>query len=220
MAISVAFCSKIIPSALSKKSFFFGKPNKLCYNSQKNSNVLRNLTVSVALYSKIATSSRFRKSTFFWKTFFFKTSQFFWGFWEILLIASHSTAYFLPPAIFETFKFSLENASFFRKKPTFLRVLRNLTLPFAFDIQLANFKCFQKIQFFSEKNIWFFRIQSLNVSRNLTNSVVSAASLLPLALFKNSHFFSKNPLTFSEKNYKRFEKTYYFLPFLQQTWYL
>ena len=95
----------------------------------------------------------------------------------------------LIPAIFEKFKVFFGKRIFFFKKSQLLRVLRNQTVPFAFDIQLVNFNCFQKIQVFFSKNHLFFRIQKLNVSRNLTNSVNAAASLLPLAFYRKFNVF-------------------------------
>ena len=122
MAILVAFYGKNHTFNRFKiYSNFFGEPFLFFFITAKNLNVLRNLTVSVALYSKIATSSHFRKINFFWKThLFFRTAQIFWNFWEIWRIELHSAANLPASAIFENFKvFSRKTHLFLQKNPTF-----------------------------------------------------------------------------------------------------
>ena len=140
-------------------------------------NVLRNLTLSVAFYSKIANFSFFQKNSKFFRKpiFFYKEAQIFWTFWEncqfqiklksiffcknlvsvlyqptiwtfweILLLQLLSTANLIPLAIFEIFNVFFRKNHFFLQKTQFLKFLRNLTVPFEFDIKLAN--CFSRIR--------------------------------------------------------------------------
>ena len=127
LPILVAFYSKIHTYSCFKKKFIFSGKPLYFFITAKNSNVFRNLTVSVALYGKNASSSHFRKNQgFSWKiNSFSKTAQIVWVLWDNWQIEFHSTAKLPPSVIFEKFKFFSGSPIFFGKTQS-LNVLRNL----------------------------------------------------------------------------------------------
>ena len=207
LPILVAFYSKIHTYSCSKKnSFFFGKPLYF-YITAKNSNVFRNLTVSVALYSKIATSSHFRKINFFLKNppFFseqLKFFEFFEKYDESSCILQQTCQH---QQFLKTSRFFLGKRIVFCKKTQLLKVLRTLTVPFAFDIQLANFNCFQRIQVFFSKNHLFFRFQIWTFWEILLIQSMLRQVCYLQPFNKNSRFFYEN-LSFFFKKKTNFER--------------
>ena len=121
-------------------------------------NVLRNFTILVAFYGKIATFSDSEKIQYFFSknpSVFLKKKHIFWTFWEILLFQSHFTANLLPLAILKKFNiFFSKNQSIFLRTQT-LNVLRNLTFLVAFYGKFATFSNSEKIQYFSRKTHLF-----------------------------------------------------------------
>ena len=121
-------------------------------------NVLRNLTVSVALYSKIATSSHFRKINFFWKThLFFQNSS---NFLKFLRNLTNRVAFCSKPASISNFwklqVFFSENASFLAKKPNFWKFWEILLFRSHSTSNWLTSTVFKKFKFFSEKNVYCF----------------------------------------------------------------
>ena len=106
-------------------------------------NVLRNITSSVAFYSKFATFINFLKSRIFLfgKThpLFLRETPIFWTFWEFLQFQWPCSATFLLLAILGKARiFSKYQCLFFQKKTKVLNVLRDLTNSIAFLIKLIN----------------------------------------------------------------------------------
>ena len=104
LTYSVAFCIKLAASSgLQKNSkFFFRKTSLFLSRRSHFSNVLRDLTNSVASYNNYFYLQRFLKKSIFFreKPIYITWKTNFWRFWELLFIQSQCTASLLPLAIF------------------------------------------------------------------------------------------------------------------------
>ena len=129
-----------------------------CFLTANSLNILRDLTLSVAFYSKFNNPGHFQKfqSFFSEKPFFLKKTNF-WKFRENSLFRSHSTSNLLTVSVAVDIKLAK------------LGCLQ----------KLAKLGCLQKFRFLFRKNHLFLEPK---MSRNLTDSFNSAATLLPLSI--------------------------------------
>ena len=124
--------------------------------------VLRNLTNSVAFYSKFAAVSGFHKNSrsFFENSFFFQGETTFLTLWEPLLIQLHPTTNFLSLAFYKNSIVLSKNPYTFLKKKQNLNVSRGPTFSVAFYRKFATFSDFlKKKQIFFSKNPPYFSIK-------------------------------------------------------------
>ena len=142
--------AKLLPSVISKWIHIFWRIQYF-FITAKNLNVLRNVSVSVEFYCKVATFSHFKVNSFFSENpcTFLKQPKV-WSFREMLVFQLDSTANLLPPANFYTFKIFVRKTHFFiLKKPEVWRFWGLLQ----FQSILRKLCClchFERIQFFSK----------------------------------------------------------------------
>ena len=123
---------KLLPLVVFKKlKFFFDESISFFPNKSQFSTVLRNLTTSVAFYTKFATFGDFWEFRFFSKnpSVLFKKNQI-WTFWELSKFQSYFSASLIPMAIvFEKKKIlPQKNPNIFSKNTNFFNVLRVLAV--------------------------------------------------------------------------------------------
>ena len=153
---------------MNKFSFFSRSPSIYLERTQIL-NALRNLTISVAFYGKLATLSNLKKFNFFQEAHLFTLKEpKFWTLWEFILFHSHSTANLLPVGIFQKFRIFFEKPIsfilFFLKKTKiwmFWDILLFQSHSRAFLLSLAIFK---KIKIFFEVLSSFFK-KDLKIER-------------------------------------------------------
>ena len=137
--------AKLLPPAnFYNFQIFVRKTHFFYFKKAWSSNFLRAVTLSVDSMACLLPLLFLKTSVFLEKP---KSSLIFpnpksWMFWETLLIPSHCTAILLPSAIFENFQVFFGKNHLFLQKTQLLNVLINLTVPFAFNIKLAN--CFSR----------------------------------------------------------------------------
>ena len=138
VTVSVHFFGKFAAFAILKEVSFSLKTD-VFFNTSKSQNfsVLRNLTNSFALYSKIVTISDFWKfQEFFGKPILFCKKPNIWTFWEISLFHSHSTSNWLNVSVavgiklaelsfFQNFRFLFQKHHLFFQNPNFRVILLN-----------------------------------------------------------------------------------------------
>ena len=166
-------------------------------------NVLRNFTILVAFYGKLATFSDFEKIRYFFRknpSVFLKT--------QILNVLRNFTILLAFYGKFPTFSdpkkfryFFSKNRSILLKKAQFLNVLRKFTFWVAFYGKFATFGDFEKIQNFVSKNpsIFLKKIKLWTFSEILLLRSHFASNLLPSAISKKFNVFLKNPSIFFKK---------------------
>ena len=129
---------------------------------------MRNLTNSVAFYSKFAAVSGFHKNSrsFFENSFFFQGETTFLTLWEPLLIQLHPTTNFLSLAFYKKFYCFIEKPIYFSLKKQNLNVSRGPTFSIAFYRKFATFSDFlKKKQYFFQKTHHILPSKNLNLER-------------------------------------------------------
>ena len=143
------------------------------FRTAKSLNVLRNVSVSVEFYSKVATFSHFKVISFFLeKPCTFLEQPKVWSFWETLLFQLDSTANLLTPAKFYTFNiFVREPHFFFLQKPE-VWTFEDCYCFSWFYGKSAAFAILKDFSFSRKIEVFFntSKSQKLDVLRNLTNS--------------------------------------------------
>ena len=187
-------------------------------------NVWRNITNSVAFWSKIAAFSIFcRNQGFFRKThlIFLNRSHFL----NVLRSLTFSVAFygkFSTLAVFKKFTILFEKSiCFLKNSPNLLPALRNVTCSVAFYSKIATFTVFLDKTFFL-KNAYFLigKTRFWTLWKNGIFQSHFTANLLVSAVFKKTTSFPKTHLFFFKKNrtFESFEKSYSFSRILQQFW--
>ena len=190
-----------------KKFKFFWRTHVIFLKQPKVANVLGNLTVSDALYSKIATSSHFRKiKGFFSKNPHFPKQLKLFDVFEksdksscilqscILQQTCHHQWFLKNSNFFQDDPFILEETQFFvrfEKSHYFVRIRHQIGY-----LQLVS----ENSSFFFKKTICFFWItQILNFLRNHTVSVAFHIRFDTISIFWKFQNFFGRPIFFCRK---------------------
>ena len=213
----------MLPSVISRWILFFGE-SMYFFRTAKSLNVLRNVSVSVDFYCKVATASQF----FQFRNFCSKNPFFILKkpeVWTSENCYNFSRFYgkFAAFAILKDFSFSRKTEVFFNtSKSQNLNVLRNLTNSFALYSNFVTISDFWKFQSFYRKthlfckkhNFWTLweisLFRSHSTSKWLTVSVAVDIKLAKLSCFQKFKFL------FRKNNYFRIqfvEKSYWLLRF-------
>ena len=188
--------------------------NQCCFRNLFFCNVLRNITMSVAFYSKFATFIVFLKNKIFFlekPIYFLKKTPNFRKFWEFVLFQWPCIVTLLLLAILKKSRiFSKTQSIFFQKKTnswTFWEILQNRLLSASNWLLLA--VCKKTQIFFFEKPI-FFSQEEANLSTYseiLLIQLHPTTNFLSLAVFKKVNLFQKIHIFYIKKpNFEYFEE--------------